>query len=752
MDTLLDYKWDAFNRLNEVATPTGRQTFLYNARSHRVEKQSDSATTRFIYDYNSLLQEADQSNQTTAEYTHNLVDAYGSLVSQFRDGATSTYEFDAIGTASGLVSEAELQTDTYIHRAFGEVENETGTTTNPFRYAGQSGYYYENEFNEYFLSNRVYDPEVGRFTSKDPARSDLNSYRYAWNAPVQFTDPSGLDASSRNCSLPIHLVETFAAANRQFALKCGGASAEKAELARRNTIQAFCGATGKSVGERTLRSMIRTRLNEMAHPSTCDQRPRTGGDGSANTGFLFLYRYYGNEQAEAIVDFAKCAVDAAKEFAKCLSAIFDELWKSLKKQGEEIWNLISQLLDDPIGMIKQMIQSLIDTFKEGGIEAVLKGLLPDIEPIKELLNLLKPGAPKPTLEELCRAIGKAIPALIEIISMIIAVVGALKAGIKGIAKFLGSCIKLLPKKRCFAEGTLVWTEHGLRAIEKIIEGDRVWSWNFESHEWQLANVGASFAREYRGNICRIHVAGDEIAVTFGHPFWVVEGENLDERPSTDIEPHVHERFRSNMDGGAVATTSVIGSNAELATQGRWVDSRDLRVGDVLFTAGGVAPIESIEHGLATLRVYNFHVPSHRNYAVGENQVLVHNESTPGDCPECDDLCDVVADNAEATNSLRGLNPNDPDVLEGALAEGKPSGSYVHTHESGVEYVGKGGPKRAAQSAREVAERTGDPVARTVWEPAIDETQAFIDEARKIEQRGGIDNLHNQINSPGKKMQ
>lgn len=98
-----------------------------------------------------------------------------------------------------------------------------------------------------------------------------------------------------------------------------------------------------------------------------------------------------------------------------------------------------------------------------------------------------------------------------------------------------------------------------------------------------------------------------------------------------------------------------------------------------------------------------------------------------------------------------MHPNDPDVLDDALVKGKPSGSYVHTFESGTEYVGKGLPKRAAVSAKEVAERTGDAHVDTVWEPAIDEIQGLMDEARKIRQRGGIENLHNRNNSPGENM-
>ena len=47
---------------------------------------------------------------------------------------------------------------------------------NPFRYRG---YYYDTETELYFLQTRYYDPEVGRFISRDSIEyADLNFKQY----------------------------------------------------------------------------------------------------------------------------------------------------------------------------------------------------------------------------------------------------------------------------------------------------------------------------------------------------------------------------------------------------------------------------------------------------------------------------------------------------------------------------------------------------------------------------------------------
>ena len=85
---------------------------------------------------------------------------------------------------------------------------------------------------------------------------------------------------------------------------------------------------------------------------------------------------------------------------------------------------------------------------------------------------------------------------------------------------------------------------------------------------------------------------------------------------------------------------------------------------------------------------------------------------------------------------------------------KIKGSYVHEFESGAEYVGKGTEKRMTQSGKQLEKANNDKLVKSTFEQSHPNTdkQAFVDEATKIANKGGIpnQNLYNKINSPGKK--
>lgn len=157
---------------------------------------------------------------------------------------------------------------------------------------------------------------------------------------------------------------------------------------------------------------------------------------------------------------------------------------------------------------------------------------------------------------------------------------------------------------CFPANTPVSTENGLKNIQDITINEKVWSYDILNKEWRLCRVLDTFSNEHDGDMVAVTVAGETIESTGHHPWWVVSGENLRERPQPDHVPFNPEGYNG---------------------EGRWVDAIDLQIGDVLLLRSGEqAAITELVVRQAQLLVYNFHVEELHCYAVGGVQVLVHN--------------------------------------------------------------------------------------------------------------------------------
>ncbi|WP_254894579.1 RHS repeat domain-containing protein [Chromobacterium haemolyticum] len=110
------------------------------------------------------------------------------------------YHTDHLGTPQALTDEQGALALEMDYQAWGQAReiitdaaNKAGIR-NPFRFQGQ---YQDQESGLHYNRHRYYDPEIGRFISRDPIglMGGINIHSYAPN-PVEWVDPFGLSKAS----------------------------------------------------------------------------------------------------------------------------------------------------------------------------------------------------------------------------------------------------------------------------------------------------------------------------------------------------------------------------------------------------------------------------------------------------------------------------------------------------------------------------------------------------------------------------
>jgi RHS repeat-associated protein len=160
-------------------------SYVYNGFDARVSKTVASTTTTF------KRAGADPVSPVLADTVGGTTTNYLPGISS-RTGGTSTFSHS--GIKNGLLQTNSSQTNTATKRydAFGNELSTTGTWQTRFDYGGGFGYQRDDESGYKLLGHRYYDPEIGRFLTRDPAQDGRNWFAYCDNDPVWIADPSGL--------------------------------------------------------------------------------------------------------------------------------------------------------------------------------------------------------------------------------------------------------------------------------------------------------------------------------------------------------------------------------------------------------------------------------------------------------------------------------------------------------------------------------------------------------------------------------
>lgn len=194
--------------------------------------------------------------------------------------------------------------------------------------------------------------------------------------------------------------------------------------------------------------------------------------------------------------------------------------------------------------------------------------------------------------------------------------------------------------KCFAAGTLVHTELGLRPIEEVREGELLWSRDEQTGSVALRPVLQRIVTPDRA-LLRIELrsaegVSEELRVTPPHPFWT--------------------------ERGWVAAESLALEERVLLVSGDWAV---------------VAAAEELEQGET---VYNFEVDEFHTYFAGSVGVWVHNGGPKEECP------------AWVQHSRDGpIREYDPAEISGDLAKG----SRVETPSGPGRVVSRGEPPNSS---------------------------------------------------------
>jgi len=146
----------------------------------------------------------------------------------------------------------------------------------------------------------------------------------------------------------------------------------------------------------------------------------------------------------------------------------------------------------------------------------------------------------------------------------------------------------------FVEGTEVWTKQGLKPIEQITSGTKVYAYDIESEKWSYKPVIETLAHDYSGNLVTIIADGETIIATADHPFFVVSNLESDYRPYINVK---------NNTG--------------------WVSAKNLRAGDILLLKNNTKlKVNSVRLYNDDLRVYTLNVAGDHTFAIHEKGILV----------------------------------------------------------------------------------------------------------------------------------
>jgi RHS repeat-associated protein len=196
--------FDVENRLASVKNTGGTMIFSagYDAQNLRAWKTEGSTTTYFLYAQGSTLPVCELSSTGSGTVLATNTYAMNGLVSRHASSTSTFYEFDPQGSVSERLNSSGSCTVSSITDSFGLVTNGS-STSDPFGYVAQAGYFTDVSTGLTLTTFRYYDPAAGRFLNRDPSghQGGIDLYNYTQNNSENRMDPLGYGACP-SCGRP----------------------------------------------------------------------------------------------------------------------------------------------------------------------------------------------------------------------------------------------------------------------------------------------------------------------------------------------------------------------------------------------------------------------------------------------------------------------------------------------------------------------------------------------------------------------
>jgi RHS repeat-associated protein len=198
----ITYAYDPLNRLSEVRDGAGSllARYSYDPFDRRLSKQlGDGSVTYYLPSPDGLLAELDAAGEVQVVYGWHPEHDNGTypLYARINDGQDGHryvyYHNDHLGTPQRITDKAGKLVWAAQYDGFGLATVSLppeGGVTNPLRYPGQ---YFDAESGLHYNDRRYYDPQTGRYITRDPLgfAGGVNLYAYAAHSPTNLTDPTG---------------------------------------------------------------------------------------------------------------------------------------------------------------------------------------------------------------------------------------------------------------------------------------------------------------------------------------------------------------------------------------------------------------------------------------------------------------------------------------------------------------------------------------------------------------------------------